>query len=272
MGKGKEGGRKKRNMAQPPIDSTRIVIRVVDPLGALDAAKDHGARPIRAPFDSFAPATAGLPVPNNWGADAKQSDTDRPPPPPAHDIATTAFGGRQDADGVSVDCCQTANGYRTVATMWDTVVVVPDTSPEVSTPSETSSSTAERMHGENDRRTCRCLCISTALVFMATMALGAASYYSPLQCFGQRDDMLFVSHGRETWVTLVPTFFVCGATSLVTVGLLVVAILTCLDFVHRLVSFCHRHRAQRRIRRAIALDAMQSDPFSLADSGTISSR
>lgn len=88
-----------------------------------------------------------------------------------------------------------------------------------------------RLSQGDDRRVTVYLVIATILFFAVSIGLGAANYYSPLACFGQRHHIEVVdrAHMRRdhSWIVLASAFFACGTTSLVALGLLVVGAVCC---------------------------------------------
>nr|UMO78880.1 hypothetical protein [Pandoravirus belohorizontensis] len=88
-----------------------------------------------------------------------------------------------------------------------------------------------RLSEGDERRVTVYLIIATILFFAVSIGLGAANYYSPLACFGQRHHIEVVdrAHMRRdhSWIVLASAFFACGTTSLVALGLLVVGAVCC---------------------------------------------
>lgn len=88
-----------------------------------------------------------------------------------------------------------------------------------------------RLSEGDERRVTAYLVIATILFFAVSIGLGAANYYSPLACFGQRHHIEVVdrAHMRRdhSWIVLASAFFACGTTSLVALGLLVVGGVCC---------------------------------------------
>jgi hypothetical protein len=103
----------------------------------------------------------------------------------------------------------------------------------------TRSFGARRTDDENQRRLTACLVFATVAFFAVAIGIGAANYYSPLMCFGQRYHIEEVVHptpthhkdnradDRYSWIVLASAFFACGTTSLVVVGLVVIGLVGC---------------------------------------------
>ncbi|AJF98139.1 hypothetical protein TW95_gp1405 [Pandoravirus inopinatum] len=88
-----------------------------------------------------------------------------------------------------------------------------------------------RLTEGDERRVTLYLVAATVLFFAVSIGLGAANYYSPLACFGQRHHIEAVdrSHMRRdhSWIVLASAFFACGTTSLVALGFVVVGVIGC---------------------------------------------
>lgn len=91
-----------------------------------------------------------------------------------------------------------------------------------------------RLTRADERRVSIYLAIATVVFFAAAIGLGAANYYSPLACFGQRHHIedadrprMTPTEQRHSWIVLASAFFACGTTSLVALGLIVVGVIGC---------------------------------------------
>lgn len=92
-----------------------------------------------------------------------------------------------------------------------------------------------RLTDADERRISLYLVVATVAFLVCAMGIGAANYYSPLACFGQRRhidgaDRPYATPDdhRHSWIVLGSAFFACGTTSLVAVGFLIVGAIGCL--------------------------------------------
>ncbi|AVK76936.1 hypothetical protein pmac_cds_248 [Pandoravirus macleodensis] len=92
-----------------------------------------------------------------------------------------------------------------------------------------------RLTDADERRVSLYLVMATIAFLVCAMGIGAANYYSPLACFGQRryiDDAdrpyATPADHRHSWIVLSSAFFACGTTTLVAIGFLIVGAIGCL--------------------------------------------
>lgn len=92
-----------------------------------------------------------------------------------------------------------------------------------------------RLTDADERRISLYLVVATVAFLVCAMGIGAANYYSPLACFGQRRyidgaDRPYATPAdhRHSWIVLGSAFFACGTTTLVAIGFLIVGVMGCL--------------------------------------------
>nr|UDO47731.1 hypothetical protein [Pandoravirus massiliensis] len=93
----------------------------------------------------------------------------------------------------------------------------------------------------DERRISLYLVVATVAFLVGAMGIGAANYYSPLACFGQRRhidgaDRPYATPAdhRHSWIVLGSAFFACGTTSLVAIGFLIVGAIGCFTLAVRI--------------------------------------
>ncbi|WBR14417.1 hypothetical protein pkur_cds_242 [Pandoravirus kuranda] len=91
-----------------------------------------------------------------------------------------------------------------------------------------------RLTDADERRISLYLVVATVAFLVCAMGIGAANYYSPLACFGQRHhidgaDRPYATPAdhRHSWIVLGSAFFACGTTTLVAIGFLIVGAIGC---------------------------------------------